>query len=266
MIQRIAELLKEKKIEGISEIRDESDRQGVRVVIEIKRDFQADVVLNQLYKYTPLQTSFGMNMLAIYNGRPMLLNLKDIIKAFIEFREEVIRRRTIFELNKARDRAHTLVGLAIAVENIDPVIELIRTSPSPQEAKDALLAKAWPAGDVEALVKLIDEPDRKVENENLPKLFFKPVNLGLDTEAAISDEFGEILQLIRENKIKTRSIVYEYDPKDDNFVKNVPEKYQVCRITAEMIANYSDFENFLRDLYKHEHYLEKANFTYKFTA
>lgn len=101
-----------------------------------------------------------------------------------------------------------------------------------------------------------DSERRKVENENLPKLFFRPVNMGLDTEAAISEEFGEILQLIRENKIKTRSIVYEYDPKDDNFVKNVPEKYQVCRITAEMIANYSDFENFLRDLYKHEHYLE----------
>ena len=164
MITRIAELVKEKKIEGIAEIRDESDRQGVRVVIEVKRDFQADVVLNQLYKYTSLQTSFGMNMLAIYNGRPMMMNLKEIIAAFIEFREEVIRRRTIFELGKARDRAHTLVGLAIAVENIDPVIELIRTSPNPQEAKDALLAKAWPAGDVEALVKLIDEPDRKVEN------------------------------------------------------------------------------------------------------
>ncbi len=164
MIQRIAELSKEKKIEGIAEIRDESDRQGVRVVIEIKRDFQADVILNQLYKFTPLQTSFGMNMLAIHNGRPMLLNLKDIIKAFIEFREEIIRRRTIFELNKARDRAHTLVGLAIAVENIDPVIELIRTAPTPQDAKDALLAKAWPAGEVETLVKLIDEPDRKVEN------------------------------------------------------------------------------------------------------
>ena len=164
MITRIAELIKEKKIDGISEIRDESDRQGVRVVIEVKRDFQADVVLNQLYKYTPLQTSFGMNMLAINNGRPMMMNLKEIIQAFIEFREEVIRRRTIFELNKARDRAHVLVGLAIAVENIDPVIELIRTSPTPQEAKDALLSKAWPAGEVETLVKLIDEPDRKVEN------------------------------------------------------------------------------------------------------
>ncbi len=164
MITRIAELVKEKKIDGISEIRDESDRHGVRVVIELKRDFQADVVLNQLYKYTPLQTSFGMNVLAIHNGRPVMLNLKDIISAFIEFREEVIRRRTIYELNQARNRAHTLVGLAIAVENLDPVIELIRTSPTPQDAKDALLAKAWPAGDVEPLVILIDEPDRKVEN------------------------------------------------------------------------------------------------------
>ncbi len=164
LVQRIAELVKEKKLEGISDIRDESDRQGVRVVIEVKRDFQADVVLNQLYKYTPLQTSFGMNMLAINHGRPMMMNLKEIIQAFIEFREEIIRRRTIFELNKARDRAHTLVGLAIAVENLDPVIELIRTSPTPQDAKDALLRKAWPAGDVEALVKLIDEPGRAVEN------------------------------------------------------------------------------------------------------
>lgn len=164
LVQRIAELVKDKKLEGISDIRDESDRQGVRVVIEIKRDFQADVILNQLYKFTPLQTSFGMNMLAINGGRPMMMNLKEIIAAFIEFREEVIRRRTIYELNKARDRAHTLVGLAIAVENIDPVIELIRTAPSPQEAKDALLSKAWPAGDVEPLVILIDEPDRKVEN------------------------------------------------------------------------------------------------------
>ena len=164
MITRIAELVKEKKLEGISEIRDESDRHGVRVVIELKRDFQADVVLNQLYKFTPLQTSFGMNVLAINNGRPAMLNLKEIIGAFIDFREEVIRRRTIFELNQARNRAHTLVGLAIAVENLDPVINLIRTSPTPQEAKEALLAKAWPAGDVEPLVILIDEPDRKVEN------------------------------------------------------------------------------------------------------
>ncbi len=164
LVSKIAELVKEKRIEGISDIRDESDRQGVRVVIEIKREFQADVVLNQLYKYTQLQTSFGMNMLAINNGRPMMMNLKDIIAAFVKFREEVIRRRTVYKLNKARDRAHILVGLAIAVENLDPVIELIRTAANPNEAKDALLAKAWPAGDVEPLVKLIAEPGREVVN------------------------------------------------------------------------------------------------------
>jgi len=162
LVSKIAELVKEKRVEGISDIRDESDRQGVRVVIEIKKEFQADVVLNQLYKYTQLQTSFGMNMLAINNGRPMMMNLKDIIAAFVSFREEVIRRRTVYKLNKARDRAHILVGLAIAVENLDPVIELIRTAANPNDAKDALLAKAWPAGDVEPLVKLIAEPGREV--------------------------------------------------------------------------------------------------------
>lgn len=164
LVARIAELVKEKKIEGISDIRDESDRQGVRVVIEVKRDFQADVILNQLYKFTSLQTSFGMNMLAINHGRPMMLTLRDIISAFIDFREEVIRRRTIHQLNKARDRAHTLVGLAIAVENLDPVINMIRSAANPQEAKERLLSTAWPANDVEPLVQLIDEPDRKVEN------------------------------------------------------------------------------------------------------
>lgn len=164
LVSHIAELVKDKKVEGISDIRDESDRQGVRIVIEIKRDFQADVVLNQLYKFTALQTSFGMNMLAINGGRPMMMNLKDIISTFIEFREEVIRRRTIFRLNKARNRAHVLVGLAIAVENLDEVIELIKTAPTPQDAKDALVGRAWAAASIEDWVKLIDEPDRKVEN------------------------------------------------------------------------------------------------------
>ena len=164
LVSHIAELVKDKKVEGISDIRDESDRQGVRIVIEIKRDFQADVVLNQLYKFTALQTSFGMNMLAINGGRPMMMNLKDIISTFIEFREEVIRRRTIYRLNKARNRAHVLVGLAIAVENLDEVIELIKTAPTPQDAKDALVGKAWAAASIEDWVKLIDEPDRKVEN------------------------------------------------------------------------------------------------------
>ncbi|MBP5216079.1 MAG: DNA gyrase subunit A [Alphaproteobacteria bacterium] len=164
LVAHIAELVKDKRVDGISDIRDESDRQGVRIVIEIKRDFQADVILNQLYKYTELQTSFGMNMLAINGGRPMMMNLRDIISTFIEFREEVIRRRTVYRLNKARDRAHVLVGLAIAVENLDPVIELIKTAPTPQDAREKLVSREWPAGTIADWVALIDEPDRKVEN------------------------------------------------------------------------------------------------------
>ena len=131
MVERIAELVREKRIEGISDLRDESDRHGMRVVIELKRDAVPDVVLNQLYRFTPLQTSFGVNMLALNAGRPQLMNLKDLLALFVAFREEVVTRRTKFLLNKARDRAHILVGLAIAVANIDEVIRVIRASPDP---------------------------------------------------------------------------------------------------------------------------------------
>ncbi len=162
MIERIAEMVRDKRIEGISDIRDESDRDGVRVVVEVKRDSMAEVVLNQLYRYTPLQTSFGVNMLALNGGRPQQLNLKQILEAFIEFREEVITRRTIFELGKARDRAHVLVGLAIAVANIDAVIELIRTAPDPVTAREQLMERDWPAGDVASLIELIDDPEHPV--------------------------------------------------------------------------------------------------------
>ena len=162
MIEKIAELVRDKRVEGIGDLRDESDRRGVRVVVEIKRDAMAEVVLNQLYKFTPLQTSFGVNMLAINGGRPELMNLKQILQAFITFREEVIRRRTVFLLNQARNRAHVLVGLAIAVANLDEVIKLIRAASDPATAKDNLMARDWPASDVAPLVALIDEPDRKV--------------------------------------------------------------------------------------------------------
>lgn len=164
MIVKIAQLVKDKVIDGISDLRDESDRQGVRVVIELKKDAFPEVVLNQLYKYTPLQTSFGMNMLALNHGRPELMTLKQMIDAFVAFREEVVRRRTVFDLNKARDRAHVLVGLAIAVANLDRVIEMIKTAPDPQTAKNRLMETRWEARDVESLILLIDEPDRKVEN------------------------------------------------------------------------------------------------------
>ena len=160
--ERIAECVNEKIIEGIADLRDESDRDGVRVVIELKRDAMAEVVLNQLYRHTPLQTSFGVNMLALNGGRPLTMTLKDIIVAFVDFREDVITRRTVFELGKTRERAHVLVGLAIAVANIDEVIALIRKAPDPVVARERLMERAWPARDVEPLIALIDEPGRVV--------------------------------------------------------------------------------------------------------
>ena len=162
MVEKIAELVRDKRIEGISDLRDESDRDGVRVVIELKRDAMSEIVLNQLYRYSPLQTSFGINMLALDGGQPRTLTLKNVFEAFIAFREEVIRRRTIFELDKARDRAHLLVGLAIAVANIDEVIALIRAAPDPAVAREQLMERAWPAGDVAPLIALLDEPGRAV--------------------------------------------------------------------------------------------------------
>ena len=162
MIERIAEMVRDKKIEGIGDLRDESDRDGVRVVIEIKRDSLAEVVLNQLYRYSPLQTSFGVNTLALNNGKPQLLNLKQILEAFVDFREEVIRRRTEYDLSKARDRAHVLVGLAIAVENIDEVIALIRAARDPVEARNGLMDRDWAAEEVASLIALIDDPNHVV--------------------------------------------------------------------------------------------------------
>ncbi|HUB85164.1 MAG TPA: DNA gyrase C-terminal beta-propeller domain-containing protein, partial [Rhizomicrobium sp.] len=158
MQEKIAELVRDKRIEGVGEIRDESDRHGMRVVIEIKRDASAEVVLNQLYRFSELQTSFGVNMVALNAGRPMIMNLKDMIGAFCAFREEVVTKRTRFELTKARDRGHILVGLAVAVANIDDVIALIRNAPDTATAREQLMARAWPAKDVAPLVLLIADP------------------------------------------------------------------------------------------------------------
>ncbi len=158
MVERIAELVREKKIEGISDLRDESDRDGMRVVVEMKRDASPDVVLNQLYRYTQLQSSFAVNMLALDRGRPREMNLRDLVVAFVDFREEVVVRRVKFELSKARDRGHVLVGLAIAVANIDEFIHIIRSSKDPAEARERLVAKDWPAGDMLPLVELIADP------------------------------------------------------------------------------------------------------------
>ena len=164
MIIKIAELIKDKRIEGISEIRDESSKEGLRIVIELKRDAIADVVLNHLFQYTEMQTSFPVNMMALNRGRPMLFNVRGVLDAFIEFRSEVIRRRTIFDLNKARNRAHTLLGLSVAVGNLDEVIELIKSSPNPEAAREALISRGWRASDIESYIQLIDDPNTEYKD------------------------------------------------------------------------------------------------------
>ncbi len=180
MVERIAELWRDKKIDGIAALRDESDRNGYRVVIELKREAMADVVLNQLYRYTPLQSTFGANVVALEGGRPLVMNLKDLLTSFIAFREEVVSRRTKYLLSKARDRAHVLVGLAIAVSNIDQVIKLIRGSSDANVAREALMARDWPAREVEAMITLIDDPRHKVSTTGTYKLSAEQAKAILD--------------------------------------------------------------------------------------
>ena len=201
MIERIAELVREKKLEGISDIRDESDRDGMRVVIELKRDAMADIVLNQLYRFTPLQSTFGVNNVCLTGGRPELMNLKDLLQAFVTFREEVVTRRTKFLLTKARDRAHILVGLAIAVANIDEVIRLIRTSKDAAEAREALMGRDWPAKDMAPLIALIADPRHGLTEEGAYRLSEEQaraiLELRLQRLTALGrDEIAEELQTL----------------------------------------------------------------------
>ncbi|SDR56888.1 DNA gyrase subunit A [Rhizobiales bacterium GAS113] len=204
LIERIAELVREKRIEGISDLRDESDRKGMRIVIELKRDAMADVVLNQLHRFTPLQTSFGANMVALNGGRPETMNLRDFIRAFVEFREEVVSRRTKHLLTKARERAHVLVGLAIAVANIDEVIHLIRTAPDPNAAREALMGRDWPAKDMAPLIALIDDPRHRLNPDGSYRLSEAQARAILDLRlqrltALGRDEIGdELTKLSRE--------------------------------------------------------------------
>jgi DNA gyrase subunit A len=207
LIEKIAELVRDKRLEGISDLRDESDRDGMRIVIELKRDAIADVVLNQLYRYTQLQSSFGVNMVALNGGRPELMNLKDMLVAFVAFREEVISRRTKFRLNKARDRAHVLVGLAIAVANIDEVIATIRTSPDAPTARDRLMTRHWPAQDVASLIALIDDPKHRMAEDGTYRLSERQASAILELRLnrltalgreEISDELEKIAAQIRD--------------------------------------------------------------------
>ncbi len=199
MIEKIAELVRDKRVEGISDIRDESDRHGMRVVIELKRDAVGDVVLNQLYKYSQLQTSFGVNSVALTGGRPEVMTLKDMLVAFVAFREEVVTRRTKFLLNKARDRAHVLVGLAIAVANIDEVIALIRAAPDPAAARAGLMGRDWPAKDMAPLIRLIADPRHQLTDDGTYRLSEEQARAILELRlqrltALGQDEIGEELQ------------------------------------------------------------------------
>ncbi len=206
MIEKIASLVNEKVIEGISDIRDESDKDGVRVVIELKKDVNADVILNQLYRNTPMQISFGVNMLALHNGRPKLMGIMEILKTFIEFREEVVVRRTRFDLNKTRDRAHILIGLAIAVANIDKVIKIIKESADPSDAKATLMSIYWNAEEIEPLIKLVDDPNSiyfdgkcqltEVQTQAILDLKLQRLT-GLE-RTKISDELNQLSDQIRD--------------------------------------------------------------------
>jgi len=203
LIEKIADLVREKRVEGVSDIWDESNREGMRIVIELKRDAIADVVLNQLWRYSDLQTTFGANMLAINGGKPEQLNLRDIIEAFTAFRQDVVTRRTRYLLAKARERAHVLVGLAIAVANIDEVIRLIRVSPSPAEAKAQLMERDWPARDMTPLIELIADPRHGISADGTYKLSEEQAKAILDLRlsrltALGRDEIGDELKKIAE--------------------------------------------------------------------
>ncbi|WP_262695214.1 DNA gyrase subunit A [Kordiimonas aquimaris] len=234
MIEKIAECVQTKRIEGISDIRDESDRDGVRVVIELKRDAVADVVLNQLYRFTQVQTSFGINMLAINGGKPEQLTLKGVLRAFIDFREEVITRRTKFELAKARDRAHLMVGLVTAVANIDEVVAIIRGASSPAAAREALGAKRWDSAEILPYLELINEAGRINDDGTfqLSELQIKAIlDLRLHRLTALGrDEIGGELEELAE---KIRGFL--------EILQSRERLYEVLR--AELLAVQEEFGN-----------------------
>jgi len=239
LIEKIAQLVNEKVIEGVSDLRDESDREGVRVVIELKRDANPDVVLNQLFKNSQMQISFATNMLALLNGRPGLMSLMDVLHAFIDFRHDVVVRRTRFELNKTRDRAHLLIGLAIAVANIDEVIRIIKTSPDTPTAKARLIEVDWAADDIEPLVRLVDDPhsvciDGRCKLTDIQAQAILDLKLnrltGLEREK-ISNELGELAEKIKEllSILASKAKVFEIIRQE---LIEVKEKYARPRMTT----------------------------------
>ncbi len=256
MLEHMAELVRDKRIEGIADLRDESDREGLRVVVELKRDAIPDVVLNQLYKFTALQTNVGVIALALNGGRPQLLNLKETLAAFIAFREEVITRRTVFELREARNRLHVLAGLAIAVANIDAVIALIRAAPDANAAKDALMGRDWLVGDVQAMIDLLDEPGHKIvdgryrlsEAQAKAILELRLQRLTGLERGKIQDEMAEIAGRIREYLLVLSSREKLYGILRAELVE-MKEQYATPRRTS---IQEEEFESDIEDLIARE--------------
>ncbi|MBL1437365.1 MAG: DNA gyrase subunit A [Rhodobacteraceae bacterium] len=248
MIEKIAELARDKKIEGIAHVQDESDRFGVRVVIELKRDATAEVVLNQLFRYTPLQTSFGCNMLALNAGRPETLTLKKFLSEFIKFREEVVARRTAFELRKARDRSHILCGLAVAVSNVDEIVATIRASANPAEAREKLMIRRWPAQDIASYIQLIDDPSHRMNEDGtyflsetqarailelrLQRLTAMGVKEVTEELVALAGMIKDYLEILRSRKRIMAIISDELIEVRDMFAK--PRRSQIVEFAANM--------------------------------
>ena len=246
LIEKIAELVREKTIEGITDLRDESDRNGMRIYVELRKDAVPDVILNQLYRYTQLQTSFGANTVALDRGNPKTLNLKELLECFLDFREEVVTRRIKFLLNKARDRAHILVGLAIAVSNIDEIIKLIRSSKSPSDAKEKLMQKEWPAKEVKSLIELIDDPRHSLTKKGLCKFSDEQARAILELRLQrltaigkddIENEMDELKKNIEDclSTLKSKEKVIDIIKKELNEIK---DNFSIPRRTE--IVDYID--------------------------
>ncbi|KMW57275.1 DNA gyrase subunit A [Candidatus Rhodobacter oscarellae] len=250
LVEQIAELAKDKKLEGIAHVQDESDRVGVRVVVELKRDATAEVVLNQLFRFTQMQTSFGCNMLALNGGRPEQLTLRDFLSYFIQFREEVVARRTAFELRKARERSHVLCGLAVAVSNVDEVVATIRASATPAEARKKLMERRWPAHDIAPYIRLIDDPSHTVNDDGTYYLSEIQARAILDLQLqrltqlgvkTITDELEELAAKIKDflDILRSRSRIMTIISDE---LKEVKEQFAVPR-RSEIVEWSGDMDD-----------------------
>jgi len=250
MIEKIAEQVRDKKVEGISHVQDESDRNGVRVVVELKRDATAEVVLNQLYRFTPMQTSFGCNMLALNGGRPEQLTLRSFLTNFIDFREIVVARRTAFELRKARERSHILCGLAVAVTNVDEVVATIRTSSDAAEAREKLMKRRWPAGSIAEYIKLIDDPTHTINKDDTYNLSETQARAILELRLQRLTQIGvkEVTEELKTLSVKIKEYLGVLGSREQimdiitNELKEVKEQFAIPRRT-EIVEWSGDMED-----------------------